>query len=235
MGQWGQGLSWENVVAVHGSPGQVSKSGKAGQARFVSCLGLRLRLASRCRFRPYRRQLRGVNADVVLPTVSGLGPGGIGASPLYLAMVLADESDEDEQAEVVVSTVSCTMPDGMTHYPDVASNTKDVATGVTFGNSKLTSPAIRAALVKLLTVDKRRVLSMSLGDLPGYSGPFPPCSRASQPSMPCAPRMSPTQPRATPTWCLYPTCGLIQVLAPALSISLRWIGMAGSRSRPAPS
>ena len=111
--------------------------------------------------------------------LSGLGPGGIGkgASPLYLlAMVLADESDEEELAEVVASTVSCTMPDGMTHYPDVASNTKDVATGVTFGNSKLTSPAIRAALVKLLTVDKRRVLSMSLGDLPGYSGPFPPCT-----------------------------------------------------------
>ena len=100
-----------------------------------------------------------MNADVVLPTVSGLGPGGIGkgASPLYLAMVLAGESDEEEQAEVVASTVSCTMPDGMTHYSDVASYTKDVATGVTCGNSKLTSPAIRATLVKLLTVDKRRV------------------------------------------------------------------------------
>ena len=60
MGQWRQGLmSWENVVTVHGSPGQVSKFGEAGQAMFVSCLGLRLRLASRCRFRPYRRQLRG--------------------------------------------------------------------------------------------------------------------------------------------------------------------------------
>ena len=55
MGQWRLGLmSWENVVTVHGSPGQVRKFGKAGQARFVSCLGLRLRLASRCRFRPYR-------------------------------------------------------------------------------------------------------------------------------------------------------------------------------------
>ena len=43
-------------------------------------------------------------------------------------MVLADESDEEEQAEVVASTVSCTMPDGMTHYPDVAAYTKDVAT-----------------------------------------------------------------------------------------------------------
>ena len=115
---------------------------------------------------------------MVLPTVSSLGLGGSGkgANPLYLAMVLADESDEEEQAEVVASTVSCTMPDGMTHYPDVAAYTKDVATGVTFGNSKLTSPAIRATLVKLLTVDKRRVLSMSLGDLPGYSGPFPPCT-----------------------------------------------------------
>ena len=60
MGQWRQGLmSWGNVVAVHSNPGQVSKFGKAGQARFVSCLGLRLRLASRCRFRPYRGQLRG--------------------------------------------------------------------------------------------------------------------------------------------------------------------------------
>ena len=60
LGQLGQGLiSWKKAAAMHGGRGQVSNPGKAGQGRFVSCLGLRLRLAPRCRVRPYRRQLRG--------------------------------------------------------------------------------------------------------------------------------------------------------------------------------
>ena len=124
--------------------------------------------------RPYRGQLRNASADVVVPAVKQIRSGGCGkgAQPLFLAMVQVSD-DPSEQVEVVASTVSCTMPDGLTHYPDVASYTKDPATGVTFGNSKLTNPSVRVQLLKLLTITRRGVLCMGLGDLPGYNGPFP--------------------------------------------------------------
>lgn len=180
---WGMGLGsamLRYLLAGQGGslPPQAIRASTRGSQRQRAGHEGSVRLTARFRFRPYRRQLRGVGADVMLPakaspTAGGRGKGG---SPLHLAMVQVDDAEEEVQAEVVASTVSSTMPDGMTHYPDVASYTKEATTGVTFGNSKVASPAVRAALVKLVTFDKLRVLSFSLKDLPGHSGPFPPCT-----------------------------------------------------------
>ena len=71
-----------------------------------------------------------------------------GARVDYLATVLLDEEDEDEELMVMASTVTCIMPNGLT----------------------------RTGLERLVTVECADVLAHSLKELRGYNGPYPPCT-----------------------------------------------------------
>ena len=92
----------------------------------------------------------------------------------YICSIL--QATDDEEGLWVASTASCTMPDGLTHFPNVEAYYKDPATGVTFGRSKLFNEAAQAELEQLLLVECADVLSHSLKDLSGYSGVHPPCT-----------------------------------------------------------